>query len=206
MMQAITNKDALNYDIRKNLLNAALTFAFTGGSGYTSAPTVSFSGGGGTGAAATAIVTNGRVTGLTITNGGTGYTSVPTIAFAGGGGTGAAATAVLTSEVVTSATITSGGSGQKIVVTDNTNYGTGSKTSVNIIAADKFGVQKEYHMASGDSSVTIDLLAAGLNSVDGIELAATVTGLDSTGYRLIKDGSVFGVGEGKTDGSFIMDK
>jgi hypothetical protein len=201
-MEAISNKDILHYGPRLNILSTALIFAFTGGSGYTSAPAVSFTGGGGTGAAATAIVTNGRVTGLTITNGGSGYTSVPTIAFTGGGGTGAAATAVLTTEVVTSATVTIGGAGQKIVVTDNTDYGTDSRAAVNVIAADRFGVQKEYHMASGDSSVTIDLLAAGLNSVNGIDLAATVT---STLLKT-KDGSVFGVGEGKTDGSFIMDK
>jgi len=201
-MEAISNKDILNYDQRKNLLSAAFTFAFTGGSGYTSAPAVSFSGGGGTGAAATAIVTNGRVTGLTITNGGTGYTTAPTIAFSGGGGTGAAATAVLTAQVVTSATITSGGSGQKIVVTDNTNYGTDSRLGVNVTAADSNGVVKEYHMDEAHNSVTIDLLADGLNSVDGIDLAVTVT----SAARMTKDGSVFGVGDAKTDGSFLMDK
>lgn len=203
-MQAISNKDILNYDLRNNLLNASLSFAFTGGSGYTSAPTVAFSGGGGTGAAGTAVVTNGRVTGINITNGGTGYTTAPTIAFTGGGGTGASATAVLTADAVTSATITSGGSGQKIVVTDNTDYGSDPRLGVNITVADKIGKVKDYHIGdhNASNSVTIDLLADGFNSVDGIDMEAYVT----TTARVTKDGSVFGVGDAKTSGNFVMDK
>ena len=200
MQQSISNKGALNYLPVLNVLSTSVQFSFTGGSGYTSVPTVSFSGGGGSGAAATAIVTNGRVTGLTITAGGTGYTSVPTIAFADGGGTGAAATAVLTSEVVTSATITSGGSGQNIVVTDNTVYPDGdSRAMVSLVVADQFGNKKEY--GSSSSSQTIDLLADGFNSVDGIDMLVTVA---STLHK-VKDGSIYGVCDGKTTGSFIME-
>lgn len=203
-MQAISNKDALQYDQRINPISAAMTFAFTGGSGYTSAPTVAFSGGAGTGAAGTAVITNGRVTGITITNGGTGYTSAPTIAFTGGGGDGASATAVLTADAVTSATISSGGTGQTIVVTDNSDYGTDTRLGANITTADKFGNVKDYHIGdvNASNSVTMDLLADGFNPVNGIDMEAFVT---SSSHKT-KDGSAWDVGQCKTSGSFIMMK
>lgn len=202
-MQAIQNIDALYYDQRHQLLNASLSFTFTPGSGYTSAPTVTFSGGGGTGAAGTAIVTNGRITGINITNGGTGYTSAPTIAFTGGNGAGAAATAILTGAAVSSATIQVGGTGLFITVTDNTNYGTDARAAVNLIVADRIKTVKNYHMGDHTqaNTITVDLLADGFNTSMGLAMSATVT----SEARISKDGSVYHVGNALTSGNFLMD-
>lgn len=201
-MRAIDNSEILDYSADQNLLNASVAFVYAGGSGYTSAPTVAFSGGGGTGAAATAVVTNGRVTSLTITNGGTGYTTAPTIAFTGGGGTGAAATAVLTADAVTSATVTSGGTGKTLTVTDNTTYPSGdSRLAVNISVFDKFGKQQDAQIDADPANVVIDLLAKGLNDVDGLD--AIVTVVSAKGKT--KDGSVHNIGTSKTSGNFVIE-
>lgn len=202
-MIAIDNSEILDYAAPQNLLNASVAFEFTGGSGYTSAPTVSFSGGGGTGAAGTAVVTNGRVTGITITNGGTGYTSAPTIAFTGGGGTGAAATAVLTAQVVTSVVITNGGTGQTLKVTDNTSYAAGdSRKAVNISVFDRFGHQIDASLDDTPDNVTIDLLSKSFNSVDGLDATVTVVSLKGK----VKDGSIGDVGLTKNSGNFVIEK
>ena len=202
-MKAIDNSAALNYcQTFNNVLAAAVGFVYSGGTGYTSAPTVSFSGGGGTGAAATATVVNGRVTALVITAGGSGYTSVPTIAFTGGGGNGAAATAVLTSQVVTSATVTNNGTDRILTITDNTTYGSGeSRAAVNITVADRFGVKKEYQIDAPPANVSIDVVGDGLNPVDGIDVLATVV----SNNRKTKNGSVYDVATLKTSGSLVMD-
>lgn len=199
-MQAINNQDILDYAADQNILAASLSFEYTGGSGYTSAPSVSFSGGAGTGAAGTAVIANGRVTGITITAGGSGYTSAPTIAFTGGGGTGAAATAVLTADAVTSATITSGGTGKTLAVTDNTAYGTDSRKAVNISVFDKFGNSQQAHIGVTPGNVTIDLLAGSLNDVNGLDVLATV--VSAAGKN--KDGEAIDVGTLKTTGNFVM--
>lgn len=57
---------------------------FSGGSGYSSAPTIAITGGGGTGATATCTISGGVVNSVTITNHGYGYTSPPTISVSGG--------------------------------------------------------------------------------------------------------------------------
>lgn len=94
-------------------LSVDATFAPSGGTGYTSAPTVVFTGAG-TGATATATIdpSNGRVTAITVTAGGTGYTSAPTVSFTGGGtGSGVTATATVSAGAVTGVTLTAVNSG-----------------------------------------------------------------------------------------------
>lgn len=202
-MKAIDNTAARNYcNTNQNLLTAVVAFLYSGGTGYTSAPTVAFSGGAGTGAAATATVVNGRVTALVITAGGSGYTSVPTIAFSGGGGHGAAATAVLTSQVVTSATITNSGTDKILTITDNTSYPSGdSRDVVNITVADRFGVKKDYQITSSPGNKSIDVVGDGMNPTDGIDVIVTV-------YSTLlkhKNGSVYDVATLKTTGNLTMD-
>jgi hypothetical protein len=201
-MKAIDNSQIYDYAADQNLLNSSLAFAYAGGSGYTSAPTVAFTAGGGTGAAATAVISNGRVVSLNITNGGSGYTSAPTVAFTGGGGTGATATAVITGDAVTSATVTSGGTGGTLTVTDNTTYPSGdSRKAVNISVFDKFGKEQSGHIGTTPDNVVIDLLAAGINSVDGLDVLATVVSENGK----TKDGSARGVGANKASGTFTME-
>lgn len=202
-MKTIDNSPVLDYAPDKNLMTASVQFSFTGGSGYTSAPTVAFSGGGGTGAAATAVVTNGRVTAINVTAGGSGYTSAPSVSFSGGGGSGAAATATESGGAVTSVAVTDGGDGQKVIVTNDTVTPSGyDVTKFNLTVADKFGKKKEYQATS---TLTVDLLADGFNSVNNIDMLITVFAENNTSKaRITKDGSVSDVGEGKTDGYFII--
>lgn len=201
-MIAIDNSEILDYSAPQNLLNASVSFEYTGGIGYTSAPGVSFSGGGGTGAAGTAVVTNGRITGINITNGGTGYTSAPTIAFTGGGGTGAAATATITGDAVTSASITNGGTGKTLKITDNTTYPDGdSRKAVNISVFDKFGHEADAQIDNDPNNVTIDLLSKGINDVDGLDATVTVVSAKDK----VKDGSVHGISTLKTSGNFVIE-
>lgn len=202
-MQSLNNKNISTYcQGGSNILAAVVAFLWSGGTGYTSAPTVGFTGGGGTGAAATATVVNGRVTGLVITAGGSGYTTVPTITFTGGGGSGAAATAVLTTQVVTSATVTNSGTDRKLTITDNTTYAAGdSRSNVNVSVFDKFGNKTEKQIGTSPSNVVIDVVGEGLNPVDGLDAIATVVSVEGK----VKDGSVHDIGTLKASGNFVME-
>jgi hypothetical protein len=201
-MKAIDNSAAQGYCTPKNQLSAAVAFSYSGGTGYTSAPTVSFSGGGGTGAAATATVTNGRVTGITITNAGSGYTSAPTVAFSGGGGHGAAATATVGSGAVTAVTVTNYGTDRILTVTDNTSYpGSDSRAALQVTVADKFGKKKEYKTGSSPAYITADVVGDGLNPTDGLDVLVTVV----SAAGLNKNGSVYDVATLKQSGSVTMD-
>lgn len=81
--------------------NGLTSIAFTGGSGYQTAPIVRITGGGGIGATAVAEVDGaGNLTGFTITSHGTGYTSAPTITLiAANGGTATGLTGNLAANV-----------------------------------------------------------------------------------------------------------
>ena len=100
---------------------------FTGGSGYTSAPTITIApptatavavatlGSGATAGMVTSISASGAITSITVTNQGSGYssTNLPnvTIAPPASGGVQATATAIVTGGVITGITITNAGSG-----------------------------------------------------------------------------------------------
>ena len=100
---------------------------FTGGSGYTSAPTITIApptatavaaatlGSGATAGMVTSISTSGAITSITVTNQGLGYSSANlpnvTIAPPASGGVQATATAIVTGGVITGITINNAGSG-----------------------------------------------------------------------------------------------
>lgn len=201
-MQSISNKDILGMNQPQNDLPTDIGYSYSGGYGYTSAPTVSFSGGSGSGAAATAIVQNGRVVAVNVTNQGTSYASAPSVSFTGGGSTGAAATATIEDGKVVAVNVTNSGNDRKLTITDNTVYGSGdSRKMIHITVYDAFGNKVETHIDENSSSKEIDVIEAGLNPSEGLNVAVTV--VSALGKR--KDGSMHGIGEANKYGKVNME-
>lgn len=200
-MKAIDNDPILNYAADQNELDAKVSFAFAAVS-YGTAPTIGFSGGGGNGATATATVSNGKVTGFTVTNGGSGYTSAPRVTFTGGGGFGAKAHAVLTADAVTSIVLDHPGVDHTLTLVDESNYvGPDARENVNATVYDKFGGKVEEAIIKNGSDTKVIALYD-INPVDNLDLIVTVV----SQHGKIKDGTVKGIGQGKSSGYVVMEK
>ena len=193
------------------LTNGAVTsITFTGGAGYTSAPTITISPPFST-ASALATLSGGSVPlgTITPTSGGSGYTSVPTVTFSQSpGGATATGTATLTNGMVTSITVTNGGSGYGTTIptitisppflqaTATAKVSNGVITGFTINNAGIGYTSAPTVTISPSSSVSA---AAGLTVTNGMVSAATVTpGGGGSGYTSPPVVTINGDGAGAT--------